>query len=265
MKENFFSYQGKKLYYREVGNGPAMILLHGYPFDGRIWLPFAHKLAGDFRLIIPDLPGFGKSQKPDTQLNMNVMAWNVSALIKHLGLGQFVVAGHSMGGYVALALAAEKMSAGLAGLVLFHSQAAGDDEAARLKRNESITLIETNKEAFVKAFVPGLYGKTVPAEAADHLATALSQSTETMASAMAGLRDRPDQLDWLPTAEFPMLFILGKADSRMPAERILTQAARVPHAEVLLLEGVGHMGFVEAGDTIAPVLRDFAKRCLAGE
>ncbi len=262
MKESFFTYQGKKLYYRDAGAGRTIVLLHGFPFDGRIWLPFAKKLLPSFRLIIPNLPGFGKSELPAGPLDMNVMAWAVAGLINHLKIGRHIVVGHSMGGYVALSMASASMTGGLAGLVLFHSQAAADDEPARLKRNESIQLILQDKQAFIDSFLPGLYGNDKPAEAFNHAIVASSQSPETMAAAMAGLRDRANRLDWLNKADIPVLFIIGKNDTRMQAGRIMEQAALLAQAEVLLLQGVGHMGFDEAGDVIYPVLRDFCNRNL---
>jgi pimeloyl-ACP methyl ester carboxylesterase len=262
MKERFFTFQGKKLFYRETGAGPAILLLHGFPFDGRIWLSFSESLKHSFRMIIPDLPGFGQSELPESQLHMWVMANAVAGLITHLGISKYVVVGHSMGGYIALSMASEPMTKGLAGIVLFHSQAAADDEESRSKRNESIKTISNNKSAFVDGFLSGLYGKKRPAEASHHYDIAMSQTSEAMASAMAGLRDRQSHLDWLGKANIPILFIIGKEDARMPAWRILDQAALVPHAELLLLQGVGHMGFAEAGDIIAPVVRDFCKRSL---
>lgn len=262
MKEDYIPYENKKLFYRDIGAGPAVLLLHGFPFDGRLWLPFAKKLSGQLRLIIPDLPGFGKSERPEKQLDMHLMGEAVVALAEQLNLGQCAIIGHSMGGYIALAMASQNMLSNLKGMVLFHSQAAADDEAARTKRNENIRLINNDMPTFVNGFVPGLYGKTKPASADEHLAIALSQNPGTVASAMAGLRDRQSHLYWLTEASTPLLFILGKEDSRMPATNILAQAALTPHAEVLLLNNVGHMGFAEAPDIVAPVIRDFCLRCL---
>ena len=262
MNEQHFVHRGRRLYYRDIGEGPSVVLLHGFPFDGRIWFPFAERLSTSFRLIIPDLAGFGSSDVPAEQLSMELMAGDVAALVSYLNIDRHVVVGHSMGGYVALAMAAGKMTNKLSGLVLFHSQAAADDEAGRARRNDSIALIRQDKAAFVHGFVPGLYGKSIPSEADEHLTIAMSQSSEAMASAMAGLRDRKSHTDWLNNAEIPILFVVGKQDSRMPHERIMAQAALLPHAEVLVLEGIAHMGFAEAPDIIAPVIRDFCQRCL---
>lgn len=262
MKEGYITYENKKLFYRDIGAGPAVLLLHGFPFDGRLWLPFAKELSGQLRLIIPDLPGFGKSECPEKQLDMHLMGEAVAALTVHLNLDRCAIVGHSMGGYIALAMASQNMPANLKGMVLFHSQALADDEVARAKRDDSIRLINNDMPTFVNGFVTGLYGKTKPASAGEHLAIALSQNPDTVASAMAGLRDRQSYIHWLTEASIPLLFVLGKEDSRMPAANILAQAALAPHAEVLMLSNVGHMGFAEAPDVIAPVIRDFCQRCL---
>lgn len=262
MKEGYITYEKKKLFYMDIGAGPAVLLLHGFPFDGRLWLPFANELSGQLRLIIPDLPGFGKSEHPEKQLDMHLMGEAVAAMAEQLNLGRCAIIGHSMGGYIALAMASQNMLSNLKGMVLFHSQAAADDQIARTKRDDSIRLINNDMPAFVNGFVPGLYGKTKPASAVEHLAIALSQKPGVVASAMAGLRDRQSQIHWLTEASIPLLFIIGKDDSRMPATNILAQAALAPHAEVLLLGNVGHMGFAEAPDIIAPVIRDFCRRCI---
>lgn len=263
MVEGFITHTNKKLFYRDIGSGPAVILLHGFPFDGRLWMPFASSLSSHLRLIIPDLPGFGRSELLEEQLDMYRMGEAVAALIEQLGLDQHIIVGHSMGGYIGLAMARHNMSSGLRGLVLFHSQAAADDEAGRAKRDENIKLINSNMPLFVDGFVPGLYGSIKPATAKEHHTIALSQNPSAVASAMAGLRDRQSHIQWLTEANIPILFVLGKEDNRMPVASILAQAALLPHAEVLMLKDIGHMGFAEAPDTIAPVIRDFCIRCTA--
>ncbi|HMM10468.1 MAG TPA: alpha/beta fold hydrolase, partial [Bacteroidales bacterium] len=105
MNEQHFVHRGRRLYYRDIGEGPCILLLHGFPFDGRIWFPFAERLSTSFRLIIPDLAGFGSSDVPAEQLSMELMAGDVAALVSYLNIDRHVVVGHSMGGYVALAMA----------------------------------------------------------------------------------------------------------------------------------------------------------------
>ena len=80
-------------------------------------------------------------------------------------------------------------------------------------------------------------------------------------AALAGMRDREDNLEVLKKADFPVLFVVGKQDSRIPLEKILPQVPLPAHAEAIILDKTGHMGFVEMPEKIFPAVEDFLKRC----
>lgn len=125
MQENELTLNGQTLFYRSIGSGPDVLLVHGFGEDGSIWDRQFEALKG-FRLIVPDLPGSGRSQLvPD--MSMEGLASVLYRLLKHLNIGRIAVIGHSMGGYVALAFA-EKFPELLSGLGLFHSTAYADTE-----------------------------------------------------------------------------------------------------------------------------------------
>src|SRR4051812_36431925 len=108
--------RGATINYRERGSGPALILLHGFPLDGRMWDAQLQGLSAKYRVIVPDLRGFGQSP-PAGPFTMDSLADDVNALALELGAERFVLAGLSMGGYVALAYV-RRYAQSLRGLIL---------------------------------------------------------------------------------------------------------------------------------------------------
>ena len=99
------SINGIELAYERHGKGASLILLHGYPLDHHLWNEVVPILKDTFDLIIPDLRGFGESTTVDTPYTMNDFASDLAGLLDQLGIQKAAIAGHSMGGYVALAYA----------------------------------------------------------------------------------------------------------------------------------------------------------------
>lgn len=259
-------YQGKRIAYAAEGRGPTLVFLHGFPMDRRVWDEYKHFFSSDFLVITIDLPGFGQSEPFGEAHTMGLMAEAVKAVLDQEGIQKAVLIGHSMGGYAALAFAS-LFPAMLSGLVLFHSHGAADDEVALSGRATAIKAVQYDREAFVRGFIDGLFGQQAAMHhtaAVDRITEiALSQTKEAVLAGIAGLRDRTSKLSVLHELAVPVLFILGKQDSRMPFERIMAQTALPAHAELLLLSGVGHMGFLEAETTTAQAISYFAQRCQA--
>jgi pimeloyl-ACP methyl ester carboxylesterase len=86
-------------------------------------------------------------------------------------------------------------------------------------------------------------------------------SAQGVTAALAGMRDREDGSGLLKKVDFPVFFVVGKQDSRIPIEKILPQLTLPPHAEVVILDKTGHMGFVETPGKTFPIMEDFLKRC----
>lgn len=258
------TYRQNKISYSISGNGPAVVLLHGFPMDQRVWEDFTQELANQFTVLAMDFPGFGQSDMLDIQPDMWVTAEALHTIVQAEGLQQFVLVGHSMGGYLALAYA-RRYSPLLRGLLLFHSQAGADDEKSKLSRNQTIESINNNKDAFVRSFVKGLfdqqYAEQHPEAIEKILNITLEQKTEAVAAAMAALRDRIDQTTILQQLSCPVLFIIGKNDSRIPAQLIMPQVEMPAHSELILLANTGHMGFLEARDITLKATKSFIERC----
>lgn len=255
---------GKGISYSVKGAGRAIVLLHGFLESKEIWDTFTEVLKNDFTVIAIDLPGHGESELISGNLSMEIMAESVKKVLSAENISQAVIAGHSMGGYVALHFAAENESL-LNGLVLFHSHAEADSSETKANRERTINIVKQNKGGFIRQFIPDLFDQNHVADYSESISMlqhlAGEMSPDAIIAALSGMRDRESRLQYLSLAQIPVLFIIGKQDSRMSSGMILAQAVIPSHSEVLLLSDVGHMGFIEAPDITLRALKHFAIKC----
>ena len=174
-----------------------------------------------------------------------------------------MIAGHSMGGYAALSFAdnyAEKVK----GLCLFHSHALADTDEAKHNRDRAIKLVRSDHNIFIYNFFPDLFApgnvEKFKNEIRQMHDEAKDTSPEAIIAALDGMKQRSSRLDVLINARFPILFILGKNDSRVPFQQTLAQAALPAIGEALMLDNVGHMGFIEAPAITLRSLKAFAEK-----
>ena len=259
-------FQNKNIFYHKIGQGPAIVLLHGFLESKAIWDDFKDILQKDFTVVAIDLPGHGESGMIAETHSMQLMGQVVKAVLTAENIEHALVVGHSMGGYVALQFAVENQGQ-VTGLVLFHSHANADSDVTKEIRRRTIAVVQQNKGSFIKHFIPDLFDQK-------HLANykreiqklqdmADSMVPEAIIAAISGMRDRPSQLQYLLLTKTPILFIAGKQDSRMPYNQIIEQAVIPSHSEILLLDNVGHMGYIEAPAITLNALKHFAIRCFS--
>ncbi len=257
-------YLGKNIVYQITGSGPTLILLHGFLESKSIWDEFTETLKNEFTIIAIDLPGHGESELIAEIHTMTLMAEMVKEVLFAEKISEAVIAGHSMGGYVALQFAVENEKL-LKGMVLFHSHANADSDEAKENRRRTINIVNQNRGGFIRQFIPDLFDQRHVAEYDEPIRKLQDQaallSAESIVAALSGMRNRENHIQYLLLSEIPVFFIIGKQDSRMPYNQVLAQAVIPSHSEVLLLEDVGHMGFIEAPGKTLQALRHFAIRC----
>src|SRR4030095_9160758 len=158
-----FQFQNKKISYWVEGSGKPLMLVHGFAEDHRVWIYQEEFLEKKFQLIIPDLPGSGKSALLN-ETSMESMAEVLKAILDRESISICSIIGHSMGGYVTLAFA-EKYPGLLNSFCLFHSTAYPDNEEKKEARRKSIAFIKKNGvEEFLKTTTPNLFA----AQTTDH-------------------------------------------------------------------------------------------------
>lgn len=245
------------VFYSERGKGFPLVLLHGFCETHQVWDSFIEALSEDFRIITPDLPGFGKSPLPEGSISLNDIALQLLGWLEKLQIRQCLVIGHSLGGYLTLAMAQEKPDV-VVGFGLFHSTAKDDSEEKRKNRDRVFEFVQTNgTQPFIDTFVPALfYRKDHTAIERVHQMASKTPQRSLLAYTLA-MRDRPDRLPFLRAYKGDSLLIAGKHDSIIPLEMIEEQAAMNPNCTFCVLENSGHMGMFEDRTEAQRSIRSF--------
>lgn len=241
-----------KLFYEDHGSGPALVLLHGYPLDHTIWEGVVPGLASRCRVISPDLRGHGRSPAPEGVYTMRLLAKDVAALLDELGLEQVVLAGHSMGGYAALAFA-QAYPDRLRGLALVASQAAADPPERRQGRYETAAQVAAQGMAPVAAaMAPRL---AVDPGLVEPLRSLILRGSPTgTIGALQGMAERPDLTDFISGLDLPVLVLAGEQDAFIPVDRSRALAARLRRGRLAIIPGAGHVLMLEAPILVAEAL-----------
>ncbi len=251
----------KSLYYKDEGKGFPIVLLHGFAEDGAVWDNQAAALQKNYRLIIPDLPGSGRSTAHPGPLSMGSMAEDIRVLLDHEDIQQTILIGHSMGGYIALAFA-HKYPQRLKGFGLFHSSAYPDSEEKKAARRKGIEFIQKNGAApFIKQSTPNLYAETTreqqPALIAQTLERYSSFSPQSLIQYYEAMILRPDRTDVLKTFPGPVLFVIGRNDKAVDPQHALQQSHLPGLSHVHVLERSAHMGMQEEPERSNHILQSF--------
>jgi pimeloyl-ACP methyl ester carboxylesterase len=242
----------------------TVVLIHGFAENNRIWEQQQAYLSEQFHVISPDLPGTG--QTPLTEhLSIESMADYVYAALQAGGIESAVIIGHSMGGYVALAMA-EKYPAMVKGLGLFHSTAAPDSEEKKEGRLKSINLIEAyGAEAFIKQALPNMfspvYKKKHPEQVEAYVSMGLQCPQESLIAYYRAMIDRPDRTAVLSSLKVPVLFVIGKDDTAVPLKGVLPQVSRPRTSSIHIFDHTGHMGMWEVPEASKLLLQEFILFC----
>lgn len=258
---SYSEYKGQRIHYLDKGQGKAIVLLHGFLETCQVWNDFIDELSQEYRVIAVDLPGHGKSDVFGRIHTMTLMAECVHAVLQNLQIEKCLMVGHSMGGYVTLSFA-DIYPALLSGICLFHSHSLEDSDAAKANRDRTLTIVRKDKSGFISSFIPDLFAR----ENADRflpqiarlIETARTMKVEGITAALMGMKERESKLYVLSAAKFPVLFIAGKDDKRIPPEEIFKQALLPGHSEILLLGNTGHMGYIEEKQKTLYRIRTFA-------
>ena len=241
-----------------MGEGPAVVLLHGYPLDGAMWSGVARAMSGRFRVLKPDLPGRGETPATPAA-TIEEYADFVGAIVEALP-SPAGLAGFSMGGYVALAVA-RRRSPKLAALALVDTRASADDAAGKAKRDEAIATVgSAGVAAIAEAMLPRLLAPSAlsNADLVERLKRImLRQKPETVAADLAAMRDRADSRDMLADIAIPTLVVVGDADALTPPADSQVMVEAIAGARLVTLPAAGHLTPMERPGAVATALGDF--------
>jgi pimeloyl-ACP methyl ester carboxylesterase len=242
-----------------LGRGEPVILLPAFPLERSLWVPVAERLAAaSIASIAVDLPGLGGSPLPAGEPDLAISAEAVLALLDYLGVGRAVVAGVSMGGYVALAIARLAPDR-LAAIALIDTRAEADGADARANRERVSAAVEG--DAGTRALSPmleGLLGVTSRRERPDVVRSvreALAAArTDGVAWSQRAMAARPDATAELAGLAVPAAVVVGAEDTLSPPDVARAMAGALPDAVLSVLPRAGHLTPVESPDGVAAAL-----------
>lgn len=245
----FFNLHEGKIRYSLSGKGSPVVLLHGYLESSEIWNGFSDKLSEKFRVIAIDLPGHGKSDVYGDTHSMEFMAEAVTSLLDSLKIDKAFVIGHSMGGYVTLAMA-DLYQNKLSGYCLFHSQPFPDPPASIEKRKLEISMVKEGKKALVyPENIEKMFANSNIEKFVGKVDWAKKIASETpdkgIVAVLNGMMERPSRKAIMESGVLPCLWILGARDNYIPLNVIRDKVNLPGNAKVIILENSGHMGFIE--------------------
>ena len=246
-----------EIHFKERGKGFPLILIHGFCETNEIWDSFAERLSSDFRVITPDLPGFGKSPLPNKEISLIGVAATLNNWLHQIEIRECLVIGHSLGGYVTLSMVAQEPAL-IAGFGLFHSTTFPDSEEKKQNRNKVFDFVDKNGVLpFVDTFVSGLfYRQDNPFIEKVHSIASQTRKETLMAYTLA-MRDRPDSTSLLTSYEGDSFFLAGRYDSLIPYS-VIEEQSRISRRSVLqILENSGHMGMFEDVETAYKAVQSF--------
>lgn len=183
-----------------------------------------------------------------------------------LKLKKYVIVGHSMGGYVALAFA-NLFPDNLRGLCLFHSTAYPDSDEKKKDRLRAVHLVKSNKNIYTRNTIRNLFAtknlKYLKPEVSFALSVARKTSRQGIIAALHGMRDRQSMDLILNLVEYPIMMVIGECDNVLPHEELLEQSKLIKNKTILYLEHDGHFGFLESPKRCNKALRKFLRKCFA--
>ena len=256
--------EGTTLRYRETGRaeGPPVVLLHAFPLHSGMWQPQFDALAGRFRLVAPDLKGFGGSDAPDdpARYSMEGYADDLAGLLDQLGVDRVVLCGLSLGGYVAFAFLRRHRDR-VAALVLADTRAEADTPEVRERRDNQLRqLAEEGTAPVIEAQLSALLSD----HTRQHRPDVVEQARQLMdnpaagfAGALEAMKRRPDVTEELAAIDVPTLVVVGEDDQLSPVEVAESMAARIPQSRVAVVPDAGHLSSLESPEVFNDALATF--------
>lgn len=246
------------------GHGSPIVLIPGFGLDPAIWEEIVPELATQHQVIVVGLPGLGKTPFVPTGSMEGLAQW-LHHTLTPLQLPPFVLAGHSMGGYLALAYL-DKYPDTLKGLQLVHSHAYADT-AARIKERKKVAdfVLANGVKAWASIAIPPLF---TPSYAAAHPAEIEKWTTrysafepQVIAHYLDAMAIRPDRTQVLAKSPVPIGLIIGEEDQHVPFDLSFSHSSLTPVIDTCVLRNAAHMGMLEQPTTVSSTISEFSAHC----
>jgi pimeloyl-ACP methyl ester carboxylesterase len=247
-----------QLNYEEHGQGTPVLLIHAFPLNSAMWQQQIKVLAAEYRLIVPDLRGFGESDVPEGTYTMDTFADDLAALLDHLNIDKAVLAGVSMGGYISFAFMrgyADRVRA----LMLASTRATPDSEEAKAGREKNAQLAESEGVGVIaENMIPNLLSGHADQDLRDEVRSIIERNQPRgVAGALRGMGMRPDSSNLLTQITVPTLVVSGADDSITPPEEMQILHKGLSGSRIAEVPKAGHLVNLENPTVFNHVVTEF--------
>ncbi len=259
---NFIFYKNIKIHYTDIGKGKSILLLHGFLESLSMWSNISENLSKKYRVICIDLLGHGFTENYGYIHTMEDQAEMIKAVLNHVRLRKYIIVGHSMGGYIALAFA-KLYPENMKGLCLMNSTALPDSSEKKINRDRAIKAVKLNYKTFVRLAIPMLFAeknrKIFSSEINQITQEALQIAPQGIVAAIEGMKIRKDLTSIYKNSNYPIQLIIGKKD---PSLEYLPLINQTKNTKVDVVEFPdGHMSYIENKNELHNTLATFIKNC----
>ena len=255
------TFKNANISFSDQGKGTAVVLIHGFLENSTMWKNIIPELSKN-RIITIDLLGHGKTDCLGYVHSMELFAKAIDVVLKHLKIRKYILIGHSLGGYVALAFA-EKNPEKIKGLCLLNSTSYEDSEELKIRRIRANKMVQNNFENLVQMSFSNLFGKQSRTTFKDEIKAALQEALKTpiqgYIAGQEGMRLRPNRNNVLTENNFKKLIVLGEKDPVLDVETGKIEAKKT-NSELVIFPN-GHMSHIENKDELIAALKAFVKKC----
>lgn len=257
----FLHIRGARLAYEDMGSGEPILFIHGHPFDRTMWR-YQEVFAREYRLILPDLRGYGASGGETTRTMLDEMALDLAYLLDALGIEKVILCGLSMGGQIALDFY-RLFPSRVRALVIADSDASGETPESYQRRMDLAALIERigmrqYTDEHIHEYIAPASLENEPVYT--HL-YGMMTSTRVAAAVAAhrGRAERRDHLEALASITVPTLLVVGSEDHFTPVTVMERMRSRIPDVRLVCIPGAGHLPNMETPEAFNKTLDTFFK------
>lgn len=249
--------------YDEGGTGVPVLFVHGFPHDRSLWTPQLQGLTVQARCLAVDLRGFGETTaKPP--FSMDQYADDLAGFLDVMHVERAVIAGLSMGGYIALAMW-RRHAARVRGLVLSNTRAGADSDEAREKRKNLMKVArDQGSSAVADAMITGMLGKTTRSKRPEIVNIVhrmiSSAPVDGIVGGLQAMMDRPDSTSTLGTIDVPTLVVTGDEDALIPTADARSMHEGIRGSSLEIITGAGHLSNLERPAAFNHVVSEFLAR-----
>lgn len=247
-------HDGTVVHYLEAGQGPVLILVHGLGSSSSAWRDSMVHLARSYRVLALDLPGYGKSDKPEADYSVQYLAGVVNEFIDSQGTDKVTLAGNSLGGWIAALVALQKPNK-VKGLILVSS--AGLRRQDQLPANPAPVTKEEERQLLLAVYAnQSLVTEKLVNEQWEYS----KQVRPAVLASIAAFQMKPPFLDdRLKDIKTPTLIIWGRQDKLIPVQTAERFAKGIAGSEMVVIENAGHLPQIEQPKAFSRALKKFVK------